>query len=41
MDLIQQSNVTIYLTLREENKCANFMAKFGASSDVKLRQEIL
>jgi len=28
-ELIEQSNITIYHTLREGNQCAYFMAKFG------------
>jgi ribonuclease HI len=35
-DLIQQSNVTICHTLREENQCVELMAKLGVSSDIEL-----
>ncbi|KEH22829.1 hypothetical protein MTR_7g059235 [Medicago truncatula] len=35
-ELIDQSYVTVYHTLRDGNQCANFMAKFGASSDSKI-----
>jgi len=35
-DLIHQSNVTICHTLREGNRCADFIAKLGASSDKEL-----
>lgn len=35
-DLIEQNNVTICHTLREGNKCANFMVKLGVASNNKL-----
>jgi len=35
-DLMEQNNVTVYHTLREGNQCADFMAKFGASSPTEL-----
>lgn len=35
-DLMEQNNVSVYHTLREGNQCADFMAKFGASSDTGL-----
>jgi hypothetical protein len=34
--LLSQSNTTICHTLREGNNCADFLAKFGASSDSDL-----
>jgi hypothetical protein len=34
--LFSQSNTTICHTLREGNNCADFLAKFGASSDSDL-----
>lgn len=35
-DLIEQNNITICCTLREGNQCVDFMAKFGALSNVDL-----
>jgi len=35
-ELIAQTNVTVYHTLREGNQCADFMAKLGASSNIEL-----
>lgn len=35
-DLMEQNNVTVYHTLREDNQCVDFMAKLGASSDTEL-----
>jgi hypothetical protein len=35
-DFIEQSNVIVSDTLRENNHCADFFAKLGASSDNKL-----
>jgi len=35
-DLIEQNNITICHTLWEGNQCADFMAKFGALSNVDL-----
>jgi ribonuclease HI len=32
-ELLSQTNVSLYHTLREGNQCANFFAKLGASSD--------
>jgi hypothetical protein len=32
-ELLSQTNVSFYHTLRERNQCANFFAKHGASSD--------
>ncbi|CAJ2638352.1 S-like ribonuclease [Trifolium pratense] len=32
-ELISQTNVSLYHTLRERNQCADFFAKLGASSD--------
>jgi len=34
--LLHQINVTVSHTLREGNQCADFMTKFGASSDIDL-----
>jgi ribonuclease HI len=33
-ELLSQTNVSLYHTLREGNQCADFFAKLGASSDV-------
>jgi len=35
-DLIEQSNVTICHTLKEENQCADFMAKLKAQEESNL-----
>lgn len=35
-DMIEQSNIIVYHTLREENQCADFFARLGASSDSDL-----
>ncbi|GAU11996.1 hypothetical protein TSUD_196200 [Trifolium subterraneum] len=35
-ELMSQSNITLCHTLREGNNCADFLAKFGASSDSDL-----
>jgi len=35
-ELLSYDNVSIHHTLREGNQCADFLAKLGASSDVKL-----
>jgi len=35
-DLVEHGNVTVCHTLKEDNHCADFMAKLGASSDTKL-----
>jgi len=35
-DTIRQDNVALCPTLREENQCVDFMAKFGAGLDTKL-----
>ncbi|MCI14143.1 S-like ribonuclease [Trifolium medium] len=32
-ELLAQTNVSLYHTLRERNQCADFFAKLGASSD--------
>jgi hypothetical protein len=32
-ELLSQNNVFLYHTLREENQCADFFIKHGASSD--------
>jgi hypothetical protein len=32
-ELLSQTNVSLYHTLKEGNQCANFFAKLGASSD--------
>ncbi|CAJ2628075.1 N-hydroxycinnamoyl/benzoyltransferase [Trifolium pratense] len=32
-ELLSQPNVSLYHTLREDNQCADFFAKLGASSD--------
>ncbi|MCH94411.1 S-like ribonuclease [Trifolium medium] len=32
-ELLSQTNVSLYHTLREGNQCADFFAKLGASSD--------
>jgi hypothetical protein len=32
-ELLSQTNVSLYHTLREGKQCADFFAKFGASSD--------
>jgi ribonuclease HI len=34
-ELLEQMNVTVCLTLREGNQCADFMAKLGASSNIE------
>jgi len=34
--MIQQGNITVNHTLREENQCADVIAKFGASFNVEL-----
>lgn len=31
--LLSQANVSLHHTLREDNQCADFLAKLGASSD--------
>jgi ribonuclease HI len=33
-ELLSQTNVSLFHTLREGNQCADFFAKLGASSDV-------
>jgi hypothetical protein len=33
-ELLFQTNVFLYHTLRERNKCVDFLAKLGPSSDV-------
>jgi hypothetical protein len=33
-ELLSQSNISLYHTLREGNQCADFFAKLGASLDV-------
>jgi ribonuclease HI len=35
-ELLSHENVSLHHTLREGNQCADFLAKLGASSDVKL-----
>jgi len=37
--LIEQGNVSVIHTLQEGYQCANFMAKFGASSNLELLRQ--
>jgi len=39
-DSIEQSNVNVCHTFREENHCANFMAMFGASLDTNMSYHV-